>query len=76
MRSNDCAAASQDDQVDEPPEPRTQGSLSIMACREGTLEAGRGGRSRRREAKGGAYEEIAEIWQAKVTSARTVILGH
>ena len=61
MRSNDCAAASQDDQVDEPPEPRTQGSLSIMACREGTLEAGRGGRSRRREAKGGAYEEIAKL---------------
>ena len=62
MRSNDCAAASQDAQVDEPPEPRTQGSLSIMACREGTLEAGRGGRSRRREAKGGAYEEIAKLW--------------
>jgi len=38
-----------------------------MACREGTLEAGRGGRSRRREAKGGAYEEIAKLWQAKDT---------
>ena len=32
-----------------------------MACREGTLEAGRGGQSRRREAKGGAYEEIAKL---------------
>ena len=31
------------------------------------MEAGRGGRSRRREAKGGAYEEIAKLWQAKGT---------
>ena len=29
------------------------------------MEAGRGGRSRRREAKGGAYEEIAKLSQAK-----------
>ena len=29
------------------------------------MEAGRGGQSRRREAKGGAYEEIAKLRQAK-----------
>ena len=49
--------------------------MSIMACREGTLEAGRGGRSRRREAKGGAYEEIAKLRQATKKKGIRVFVG-
>ena len=40
------------------------------------MEAGRGGRSRRREAKGGAYEEIAKLSQPKVMAAVRAVLAN